>query len=176
MQLLSGGRWKEKKSGEESGTTDERKDAGTGSMHPSDTTEGDNGAGRKHAPPGEGTTYLIPITEDAEKEKSKSSDDDIHLDTTIDEFKRHREVTGSNLDRQNLIDLLYNEGCISLLHKQHIEQQPTQQQQNLEMLQLIKNGSIKTFKVALEYFGVTNQDEVFDMLNRKYCTEGNPSL
>ena len=44
------------------------------------------------------------------------------------------------------------------------------------MLQLIKNGSIKTFKVALEYFRVTNQDNVFDKLNRKYCSEGNLSL
>ena len=109
------------------------------------------------------------------RKESKSSDDDIHLDTTIDEFKRHIEVTGSNLDRQNLIDLMYNEGCISLLHKQHIKQQPTQQQRNIEMLQLIKNGSIKTFNVALEYFRVTNQDPVFDMLNRKYCSEGNLS-
>ena len=163
-------RWKEKKSGEESGTTDGRRDAGTGSKHPSETTEGYNGAGRKHAPPGEETTdRLIPILEDAEKEESKSSDDDIHLDTTI-------EVPGSNLDRQNLIDLLYNEGCISLLHKQHIEQQPTRQQQNLEMLQLIKNGSIKTFKVTSEYVRGTNQDRVFDMLNRKYCSEGNLNL
>ena len=173
---LSEERWKEKKSGEGSGTTDGRRDAGTRSKHPSGTTEGYNGAGRNHAPPGEETTdRLIPILEDAEKEEPKSSDDDIHLDTTIDEFERHRGVTGSNLDRQNLIDLLYNEGCISLLQKQHIEQQPTQQQQNIEMLQLIKNGSIKTFKVALEYFRVTNQDHVFDMLNRKYSSEGNLS-
>ena len=168
---------KEKKSEEGSGTTDGRRDAGTGSKHPSETTEGYNGAGRKHAPPGEGTTdRLIPILEEAEKEESESSDDDIHLDTMIDEFERHRGVTGSNLDRQNLIEILYNEGCISLLHKQHIEQQPTQQQQNLEMLQLIKNGSIKTFNVALEYFRVTNQDHVFDKLNRKYCSEGNLRL
>ena len=174
---LSEERWKEEKSGEGSGTTDGRRDAGTGSKHPSETTEGYHGAGRKHAPPGEETTdRLIPILGDAEKEESTSSDDDIHLDTTIDEFERHREVTGSNLDRQNLIDLLYNEGCIPLLHKQHIEQQPTQQQQTIEMLQLIKNGSIKTFKVAFEYFRVTNQDHVFDMLNRKYCSEGNLSL
>ena len=138
--------WKKKKSGEESGTTDDRRDTGTGAKHPSETTEGYNGAGRKHAPPGEETTdRLIPITEDAEEGESNSSDDDIHLDTTIDEFERHRGVTGSNLDRRNLIDLLYTEGCISLLHKQHIEQQPTQQQQNLKILQLIKNGSIKTF-------------------------------
>ena len=177
IYVLSEERWKKKKSGEESGTTDERRDAGTGSTHPSKTTEGYNGAGRKHAPPGKETTdRLIPILEDAEKEESKSSDDDIHLDTTIDEFELHREVTNSYLDRQNLIDLLYNEGCISLLHKEHIEQQPTRQQQNLEMLQLIKNGSIKTFQVALEYFRVTNQDHVFDMLDRKYCTEGNLSL
>ena len=174
---LSEERWKEKKSREDSGTTDGRRDGGTGSKHPSETTGGYNGAGRKHAPPGEETTSrLIPILEDAEKEESKSLDDDIHLDTTIDEFERHREVTGWNLDRQNLIDLLYNGGCISLLHKQHIEQQPTQQQQNLEMLQLIKNGGINTFKVALEYFRVTNQDHVFDMLNRKYCSGGNLSL
>ena len=169
--------WKEKKSGEDSGTTDGRKDAGTGSNHPSETTGGYNGAGRKHAPPGEETTdRLIPILEDAEKEESKSSDDYIHLDTAIDEFERHRRVAGSNLDRQNLFDLLYNEACISLLQKQHIEQQPTRQQQNIEMWQLIKNGSIKTFNVALEYFRVTNQDHVFDMLNRKYCSEGNLSL
>ena len=102
----------------------------------------------------------------------KPSDDNFHLDTTISKFDRHRGVPGSNRDRQNLIDLLHNEECMSLLHKQHIEQQPTQQQQNLEMLQLIKNGSIKTFKVALEYFRDTNQDEVFDMLNRKYLSEG----
>ena len=167
-------RWEEKKSGEESGTTDGRRDAETGSEHLSETTEGYNRAERKHAPPGEETTdRLIPILEDAEKEESKSSDDDIDLDTRIDEFERHREVTGSNLDRQNLIDLLYNEGCISLLHKQHIEQQPTQQQQNLEMLQLIKNGSTKTFKVALEYFQATNQNDMVNMLNRKYHSEGN---
>ena len=173
---LSEERWKEEKSGEGSGITNGRRDAGTGSKHPSETTGGYNGAGRKHAPPGEEKTdRLIPILKDAEKEESKSSDDDIHLDTTIDEFERHREVTGSNLDRQNLIDLLYNEGCISLLHKQQIEQQPTQQQQNIEMLQLIENGSIKTFKVAREYFRVTNQDHVFDMLDRKYCSEGNLS-
>ena len=178
IYVLSEDRGKTKKSGEESETTDGRRDAGTGSKHPSETTEGYNGAGRKHALPGKETTdRLIPILGDAEiKEESKSSDDDIHLGTTIDEFERHREVTGSNLDRQNLIDLLYNEGCMSLLHKQHIEQQPTRQQQNLEMSQLIKNGSIKTFKVALEYFRVTNQDHEFDMLNRKYCTEGNLSF
>ena len=96
----------------------------------------------------------------------------IHSDPTIDEFELHREVTGSHRDRQNLIDLLYNGECISLRHKQHIEQQPTQQLQNREMLQLIKNGSIETFKVVLEYFRVTNQDDVFDMLNRKYLSEG----
>ena len=112
------------------------------------------------------------ITKDVEKGEIKPSNDNVHLDTTIFKFERHREVTGSNRDRQNLIDLLYNEGCISLLHKRHIEQQPTQQLQNLEMLQLIKNGSIKTFKVALEYFRDTNQDEVFDIFNRKYLSEG----
>ena len=141
----------------ESGTTDGRRYAGTGSKHPSETTEEYDGSATRHPQPGEGgTDRLIPI-----------------IDTTIDELDRNREVPGSNLARQNLIDLLYNEGCISLRHKQHIEQQPTQQLQNLEMLQLIKNGSIKTFKVALEYFRVTNQDDVFDMLDRKYFSEGN---
>ena len=155
-------RWKEKKSEDGSGTTDGRGDAGTGSKRPFETTEGNTGVKRrKHASPGKETTArLIQIVEE-----SKSSDDDIHLDRAFD-------VSGSNLDRQNLIDLLYNKGCISLLHKQHIERHPTQQQQNLEMLQLVKNGSIKTFKVALEYFRKTNQDHVFDMLNRKYCSEG----
>ena len=162
---LSEVRGKKQRSGEESGTTDGRGDAGTGSIHPSKT---------RHPRPGKGgTDRLIPINEDAEKEVLEPLDVNIHLDTTIDELQRHREVTGSNRDRQNLIDLLYNEGCISLLHKQHIEQQPTQQQQNLEMLQLIQNGSIKTFNVALEYFRLTNQDHVFDMLNRKYLSEGN---
>ena len=167
------GRWKEEKSGEESGTTDGRRDAGTRSKRPSQTTERNKESKRrKHAPSGEETAdRLISITKNAEKEGSKSSNDDIHLDTTIKEFERHREVTGSNLDRQNLIDLLYNEGCISLLHKQHIEQQQIQQQ-NIETWQLIKNGSSKTFKVALEYFRVTNQDDVFHKLNRKYCSEG----
>ena len=112
------------------------------------------------------------IDSDAEKKGYTPKNDTIHHETTIGEIERHREVSGSNRDRQNLIDLLYNEGCISLLHKQYIEQQPTRQLQNLEMLQLIKNGSIKTFKVALEYFRVTNQDHVFDMLNRKYLSEG----
>ena len=47
---LSEGRWKEEKSREGSGTTDGRRDAGTGAKHPShpsETTEGYNGAGRK---------------------------------------------------------------------------------------------------------------------------------
>ena len=105
----------------------------------------------------------------------KSSDGNMQLDTTIDEFEHHREEPGSTSDRQNLIDLLYNKGCISLLNKQHIEQQPTQLLQNLEMLHIIQNGSIKTFKVALEFFRETNQDEVFDMLKRKYISEGNRS-
>ena len=35
--VLTEERWKEKKSGEESGTTDGRRDAGTGSKHPSET-------------------------------------------------------------------------------------------------------------------------------------------
>ena len=171
-------RWKEKKSGDESGTTDRKRDEGTRSNNQSETTEEYHTTIKQnHAPPGEETIdRLIPITEDAEEGESKSSDDDIHLDTAIDEFESHRGVTGSNLDRQNLIDLLYNEGCISLLHKQRIEQQPTQQKQNIDMWQLIKNGSIKTLKVALEYFRATNQNVVFDMLNRKYCSEGNLSL
>ena len=99
-------------------------------------------------PPGEETTDRpTQILEDAEKEESKSSDVDIYLDTTIDEFERHREVTGSNLDRQNLIDLLYNEGCISLSHKQHIEQQPTRQQQNLEICNWLKTEASKHSKL-----------------------------
>ena len=101
-----------------------------------------------------------------EKILSKSSYEKILVYSRIDEFNRHPEV---NPVRQNLIDLLYNEGCISLLHKQHIEQQISKQLRNLVMLQLIKNGSIKTFKVALEYFRSTNQSEVYNMLNRK-CT------
>ena len=167
-------RGKKKESEEESRTIDGRREAGTGSTHPSETTDGNDGSATKHPQPGERRNdCLIPITEDAEKEVQKPLDVNIHLDTTIVSFDRSREVTGSNLARRNLIDLLYNEGCISLLHKQHIGQQPTQQLQNLEMLQLIKNGSIKTFKVALEYFRVTNQDDVFDVLNRKYFSEGN---
>ena len=162
---------KEKMRGEESETSDESRDLATGSKHPSETTEGYNIA--KHPPPGEETTdRLISITDDAEKIALQLSNLKIHPDTAIDEFDRHRKVPESNLDCQNLIHLLYNEGCISLLHKQHIKQQPTQQLQNLEMLQLIQNGSIKTFKVASEYFRGTNQDHVFDMLNREYCSEG----
>ena len=115
-------------------------------------------------------------TDDVPWEEFDLSDDDIHLETTPDEFDLHSGAPGSSRDRQNLIDILYNEGCISLLHKQHIEQQPTQQLQNLEMLHLIKNGSIKTFKVALEYFRGTQQDKVFDMLNRKYLSEGDQIL
>ena len=174
---LSEVREKKKESGEESGTFYGRRDGGTGSKHPSETTEGYEGSTTRHPQPGEGgTDRLIPITEYADKEVPEPRvplDANILLNTTIDELKRHREVPGSNRVRQNLIDLLYREGCIHLLHKQHIEQQPTQQQQNLEMLQLIKNGSIKTFKVALEYFRVTNQDDVFDILDRKYFSEGN---
>ena len=169
--VLSEERGKEKEDGDESGTTDGRKDEGTKPNHPSETTEG---AEIKHEPPGDGTTdRLIPITNHAEKGESEPLDANIHLDTVIDEFERYRGATGSNPDRLNLIDLLYNEGCISLLHKHHIEQQPTQQQQNLEMLQLIQNGSIKTFNVGLEYFRGTNQDHVFDLLKRKYLSEGN---
>ena len=115
---------------------------------------------------------LLVLSDVREEKKRDEEDENSHHDTVIDEFERHTGVTVSFCDRKNLIDLLYNGGCISLLHKQHIEQQPTKQQQNLEMLQLIKNGSIKTFKVALEYFRGTNQDKVFDMLNRKYLSEG----
>ena len=83
------------------------------------------------------------------------------------EFEHHPVAQ----NRENLIDLLYHKGCISLLQKQHIEQHKTQQLQNLEMFQLIINGSIKTFKVALEFFQMTNQSDVHDMLNRKYIRE-----
>ena len=100
---------------------------------------------------------LSEVRGEEKKRGDVDADENSHHDRVIDEFERHIQVTGSHRCRQNLIDLLYNEGCISLSHKQHIEQQPTQQLQNLEMLQLIKNGSIKTFKVALEYFRVTNQ-------------------
>ena len=98
---LSEERRKEKKShGEDSGTTDGRREAGTGLKHPSETIEGYNGARRKHAPPGEETTDRLNQTlEVAEKEELKSSDDDIHLNTTIDEFERHRE----ELDRISII-------------------------------------------------------------------------
>ena len=124
-----------------------------------------------------------------EKKLSKLSNEKNLIYSRIDEFDRHREVNPNrqnlaiatinelkdhregNPDRQNLIDLLYTEGCISLYHKQHIEQQPTQQLQNLVMLQLIKNGSIRTYKVALEYFRSTNEFEVYNMLNRKYISE-----
>ena len=171
---LSEVRGKTKESVKESGTTDGRRYAGPGSKHQSETTDEYDGSTMRHPQPGEGgTDRLIQITEDADKVVPEPLDANIHLDTTIDELDRKREVPGSNLARQNLIDLLCNGGCISLLHKHHIEKQPTQQLQNLEMLQLIKNGSIKTFKVALEYFRVTNQDDVFDVLDRKYFSEGN---
>ena len=126
----------------------------------------------EHTPGKSFQDLLNLIDSDAEKKGYTPTNDITQHETTIGEIERHRGVTGSTRDHQNLIDILYNEGCISLLHKQHIEQQPTRQQQNLAMLQLIKNGSIKTFKVALEYFRVTNQDHVFDMLNRKYLSEG----
>ena len=98
-----------------------------------------------------------------ENELSNPSDSDIIVDGTLNQF-------GSHVG-QNLINLLYNEGCISLLHKQNIEQQPTQQQQNLVMLQLIKNGSIRTFNVVLYYFLATNQLYVYNMLNNNYIGE-----
>ena len=75
-------------------------------------------------------------------------------------------------DRVNLIDLLYNEGCISFRHKQRIEQQPTQKLRNIEMFQLIKNGSIKTLKLANDYFIRTGQRNVFEMMNKKYLSGG----
>ena len=127
--------------------------------------------------------------QDQEKILTKSSHDKILVYSRIDEFDRHREVNPDrqnfahatinelkdhregNPDRQNLIDLLYTKGCISLLHKQHIEQQPTRQLKNLVILLLIKNGNIRTYKVALEYFRSTNQSEVYSMLNRKYIRE-----
>ena len=109
---------------------------------------------------------LSPINDEVINDVFVSSYDVIPLDTAIDAVESSR-------DRQNLIDLLYNEGCISLLYTQYIEQQPTRQLQNLAMLKIIQNGSLKTFKVALVYFRVTNQDHVSDMLNRKYLSEGN---
>ena len=116
---------------------------------------------------------LLVLSDVREEKKRDEEDENSPHDTVIDEFERHTGVTASFRDRKNLIDLLHNEGCISLLHKQHIEQQPTTtNNKNLEVLQLIKNGSIKTFKVALEFFRGTNQDKVFDMLNRKYLSEG----
>ena len=132
---------------EESGSTDRGRDAGSG--HPSPDVLQDP---------------LIPVNEDPGE--LNLSEDSKSFNTTID------EVSGSDPAPGNLIDLLYDEGCISLLHKRHIEQQPTRQLQNLEMLQLIKNGSNKTFNVALEFFRTTQQDNVFDMLNRKYTSEG----
>ena len=96
-------------------------------------------------------------------------------DTTT-EYMRSRPISPvvyeSIPDRVNLIDLLCNEGCISIRHKQQIEQQPTQQLQNIEMFQLIKNGSIKTLKLVNDYFIRTGQRNVFEMVNKKYHIGG----
>ena len=58
---------------------------------------------------------------------------------TEKEFEHHPVVQ----NRENLIDLLYNKRCISLLHKQHIEQQPAQQLQNLEIFNSLKTEASK---------------------------------
>ena len=104
-------------------------------------------------------------------DESRPSNNRIAGNPTIDEFEHCNENIEITPGHDNLIDLLCNGGCISLLQKQHIEQQPTQQLQNLEMLHLLQNGSIETFNVALVYFRLTNQDTVVDLLSRKYLSE-----
>ena len=108
-------------------------------------------------------------------EDAISDEDEFKLGTTIEHMRSRSisHVDGESIpDRVNLIDLLYNEGCISFRHKQQIEQQPTQQLQNIEMFQLIKNGNIKTLKLANDYFIRTGQRNVFEMFNQKYCSGG----
>ena len=104
-----------------------------------------------------------------------SYEDEFEVDTTTDHMRSRciSPVDDESIpDRVNLIDLLYNEGCISFRHKQRIEEQPTKQLQNIEMFQLIKNGSIKTLKLANDYFIRTGQRNVFEMVNKKYHIGG----
>ena len=110
------------------------------------------------------------------KEGEKFNGDEFKVDTTT-EHTRFRWISHvddeSATDRMNLIDLLYNEGCISFRHKQRIEQQPTKQLQNIELFQLIKNGSIKTLKLVTDYFIRTGQRNVVAMImNESYNVEG----
>ena len=104
-----------------------------------------------------------------------SDEDKFEVDTTTQHMKP-RSISHADdesiPDSVNLIDLLYNEGCISIRHKQQIEQQPTHQLQNIEMFQLIKNGSIKTLKLAKDYFVRTGQRNVFERMNKQYHIEG----
>jgi len=108
-------------------------------------------------------------------EDAISDEDEFEVDTTT-EHMRSRSISRvddeSIPDRVNLIDLLCNEGCISFRHKHQIEQQPTRKLQNIEMFQLIKNGSIKTLKLANDYFIRTGQRNVFEMVNKKYHIGG----
>ena len=112
---------------------------------------------------------------DVNEKEATSVEDEFEVGTTT-EHMRSRWVSlvddESIPDPVNLVDLLYNEGCISFRHKQQIEQQPTQQLQNIEMFQLIRNGSIKTFNLAKNYFRRTEQWNVFKMMNKQYCSEG----
>ena len=95
------------------------------------------------------------------------------VDMKKNKRRRHRVKLDQPEDnRFNLIDRLYNNGCISVLHKQHIEQQPDKLLKNNEMFQLIKNGSIKTFKLVDEYFRQTEQRNVVELLNKKYDRNG----
>ena len=113
------------------------------------------------------------------KEDVISDENKFEVSTTTEHMRSRwisRVDDESIPDRVNLIDLLYNEGCISFRHKQQIEQQPTQQLQNIEMFQLIKNGSIKTLKLANDYFIRTGQQNVFEMVNKRYFSGGKISF
>ena len=108
------------------------------------------------------------------KEGAMSDEDEFKLHTTTEHMRSRwmSRVDDESITYPNLIDLLYNEGCISVQHKQQIEQQPTQQLRNIEMFQLIKNGSTKTLKLANDYFIQTGQRNVFEMVNKKYLSGG----
>ena len=73
----------------------------------------------------------------------------------------------------NLLNILKDRKFISSAHAICIEEMDNTDLQLEAVLQVLKQGSVSSFKVAVEFFQQTNQTEVVDVLLANYRDEGN---
>ena len=94
-----------------------------------------------------------------------------------DEVKRYSDENDitrfdtKGLGEINLLDILYNRGCIPLKKKKAMER-AAKDLRNRELFHVLVNGSIKTFEILSNFLKVTHQIRMLDILVGNYVAEG----